>query len=274
MAFAYRKQDSVTKNHYNMKLSESWRKMNLGQVVTASFLVLLMTVIVFLMTRVVSNNTQQFANQPTSKQASHNSTQESIVNNDNPRADDHETESKQPSLTPSVPPSPTVTPSSTPTPTPVIGQPQYIQIPSIGVDAYVEETGYNAEGTTMDVPEDPINTAWFNAGPVAGYPGNAVIAGHYDNALGQPAAFWYLNQVQPGDEIIIYDNIGQRLRFIVRDVQTYHISQVPLREIFGKTNYSRLNLITCGGYWDIGANTYSDRTVVYSEFTGEIEQAN
>ncbi|MFW5704004.1 MAG: class F sortase [Patescibacteria group bacterium] len=240
---------------------------------TAGFLLLLLAVITFHLTRLVSSNLEQTSKLPSNEHPSANSILEQKSSRQ--RQDQDEDRAKEttemPSATPSVPPTPTATPTNIPTPTPAIGQPTYIQIPSIGVDAYVEETGYNAEGTTMDVPQDPVNTAWFNAGPVPGYRGNAVIAGHYDNALGQPAAFWYLNQVQIGDDVIIYDNLGQRLRFVVTDVQTYHISNVPLQEIFGSTNSKQLNLITCGGYWDIGANTYSDRTVVYSEFTEEIE---
>ena len=55
------------------------------------------------------------------------------------------------------------------------GNPVYIQIPSIGVDAPVERVTLTSDGS-MDVPGDPGNAGWYALGPRPGEAGSAAIA--------------------------------------------------------------------------------------------------
>ncbi|MBW9235451.1 class F sortase, partial [Leptospira santarosai] len=79
-----------------------------------------------------------------------------------------------------------------------------------------------------------------------GQPGNSVIAGHVDGKNG-PAVFYDIGKLKSGDEIIVNAEDGSELVFIVDRVEVHPFDQSPLREIFGFSTGSRLNLITCTG---------------------------
>ncbi len=143
------------------------------------------------------------------------------------------------------------------------GLPVRISIPSIGVDAQMEFVGLDTEGK-MDVPKDFDNVGWFELGYRPGEKGNAVMAGHLDTAYGGTAVFYRLKELTSGDEIYVYDEEGNELRFIVTGVEIFPFDRVPLAEIFGPSEERMLNLITCEGVFDNSNQNYSDRTVVYS----------
>ncbi len=142
--------------------------------------------------------------------------------------------------------------------------PQSIKIPSLGVAANIESVTEDDEGR-MDVPEDPLNTAWYSLGAMPGEKGNAVIAGHLDTPSGDPSVFYDIDSLNVGDKIITIDEKGTEYVFAVVDVKTYDNEEFPLLEVFGSYEKQRLNLITCAGTFDSTLSDYSDRTVVYSE---------
>src|SRR5581483_10711495 len=75
-------------------------------------------------------------------------------------------------------------------------------IPSIHVDAAVEQLGL-APDKSVDVPKGPYDVAWFDLGPRPGEQGSAVISGHFGPWLnGAHSVFDNLNQVKPGDSIM------------------------------------------------------------------------
>lgn len=154
---------------------------------------------------------------------------------------------------------------STPTPTPVvISTPKRLTIPVLNVDTEIESVGLDEE-RRMDVPKNVYNTAWYNLGPKPGEKGNAVIDGHFDTQTGAPSVFYYLKNLQVGDEIQVKDENGMMYNFEVTMVTSYPIDTFPIQKIFGPTDKTRLNLITCGGTWDREKKNYSDRVVVYSD---------
>jgi len=140
-----------------------------------------------------------------------------------------------------------------------IGVPMRLRIPSVGIDAAVENVGLDGEGA-MDTPRNFDNTAWYAPGPRPGEQGNAVINGHVDSAaLKRGAVFWNLRQVQPGNLIIVISDDDTEHRFFVTSVQTYTAQNAPVSEIFGPADGAHLNLITCD------ANTpFNRRTGEYS----------
>ncbi|MCL5784228.1 MAG: sortase [Patescibacteria group bacterium] len=143
-------------------------------------------------------------------------------------------------------------------------EPQTLSIPKLGVNAAVESVGQDRSGR-MDVPTGVDNVGWYSLGYKPGEKGNAVIDGHLDAVTGAPAVFYYLDRLQPGDQVIVTDKNGKDLTFEVTVSQSYPFDQVPLQEIFGSNDKSRLNLITCTGVWNSGARNYSNRLVVYAE---------
>lgn len=140
--------------------------------------------------------------------------------------------------------------------------PSRLRIPAINVDAPVIATGILDNGE-MDVPNDFVSTGWFENGYVPGEPGNSVIAGHVDSKDG-PAVFYDIGKLEIGDEVLVTSDEGQDLTFVVERVEIYPVDDSPLREIFGFSNGSRLNLITCTGEYNKEGLFYEDRLVVYT----------
>jgi LPXTG-site transpeptidase (sortase) family protein len=106
--------------------------------------------------------------------------------------------------------------------------------------------------------------AWYNLGPQPGEPGNAVIAGHLDDYRGRPAVFWRLDELQPGDEILVRFSDDHEVRFAVMTVEAHDADAAPMERIFGVDFERDLNLITCDGEWNAQSKLYEKRLVVYA----------
>lgn len=144
------------------------------------------------------------------------------------------------------------------------GLPMRLKIPEIGVDSAVISVGLTSDGA-MDVPKSPTKVAWFSLGSRPGEDGSAVIAGHYDWKNNMPAVFNNLYKLDVGDKILVEDEKGVTMIFIVREIKTYNKDdEAP--DVFGSNDEkAHLNLITCTGAWSKKFNQYSERLVVFSE---------
>jgi len=142
--------------------------------------------------------------------------------------------------------------------------PVRLNIPIIGVDAPIIQTGLTANGA-VGVPEGPKNTAWFNVGPKPGQSGSAIITGHFGPWRdGSHSVFDNLYKLKIGDKIFVQDQKGQIFTFLVIDKKTYNANaKVP--EIFNKTDGSYLNIITCSGDWLANEHTYNQRLVIFTK---------
>ncbi len=144
------------------------------------------------------------------------------------------------------------------------GNPVYIQIPSIGVDAPVERVTLTSDGS-MDVPGDPGNAGWYALGPRPGEAGSAAIAGHVAWFDGETAVFSSLHKVAPGDAILVRNDDGSDAAFVVREIRTY-AADADATDIFvSRDGKAHLNLITCVGEWDRDAGQYAERLVVFAD---------
>ena len=158
-------------------------------------------------------------------------------------------------------PTPTVTPTPTPTPTPAFNQPVRIDIPSIGMTAAVESVGLDANGI-MTIPENP-HVGWYSLGARPGWPGNVMIAGHYDLVSGAPAIFYNLSKIPLGADIILTDELGRTMKYQVEQSESRPIGNWSLEEIFGPTQEKKISLITCSGWWNPKVHNYSHRHIVF-----------
>jgi LPXTG-site transpeptidase (sortase) family protein len=141
--------------------------------------------------------------------------------------------------------------------------PWRLSIPSIDLDAVIQEVGLTPEGN-MGVPSNYTDVGWFKSGPRIGKPGNAVLAGHLNSGPNSGAVFQNLHKLQPGDIIYVKDkNMQQRFRVI--GSQSYVLQEAPMNKIFGSTDKAQLNLITCSGSWDKDRADYDQRLVVFTE---------
>ena len=162
--------------------------------------------------------------------------------------------------------------------------PLELEIPSLEVSAPVIAVGLTPENI-MDSPRGPIgdpiwDTAyWYRGGGIPGDVGTATIAGHVNDPLGDPVIFARLEDLQPGDLVIIrlkYTSI--EIHFIVDQVTVYSVQEssdpAVLAQIYGAgpvagigpqpspDGLSHLTLITCAG--DIVNGEFDHHTVVYT----------
>ena len=159
-----------------------------------------------------------------------------------------------------------------------------LRIPLLQINAPVVGVGLTPENV-MDAPkglaDDPVwqKAFWYRGSGIPGHVGTATIAGHVDDALGRPATFARLGELQPGDLIIVHDTRSELdTRFAVAKTETYSVQQAGdpsiLAQIYGSGPVSgmgpqpapdglaHLTLITCAGAFVNGS--YDRRLVVYA----------
>lgn len=118
----------------------------------------------------------------------------------------------------------TPTPTITATPSPAASPESSgmrLQLPSIGLDAAVEEIGVTPDGS-LAMPAKPANVGWYNSklsssmylGDAPGAGGNSVWAGY------QGTAFNKLPQVTLGADVFVVSNSG-RVRYQVLSKTSY-----------------------------------------------------
>jgi sortase (surface protein transpeptidase) len=142
-------------------------------------------------------------------------------------------------------------------------KPARILIPSIGVDAHIQDVGIGKTGN-MAVPTNYTDVGWYRYGTIPGQVGSAVIDGHVDNGAGLAAVFAHLSELKRGDDIYIETENKRRLHFRVQEVGHYALKDVPLKTLFNRDDAPRLNLITCEGTWIPSEKQYDERMIVYS----------
>lgn len=139
--------------------------------------------------------------------------------------------------------------------------PSAIEIPAI--DLIADTIQLDLSGPEPEVPKDYDQTGWYDQTRRPGEIGPAVIAGHIDSASG-PAVFARLDELVPGDEILVNDDSGQQRRFAVQRTGQYPKGDLPA-EVFGFDQpTAELRLITCGGTFDRSIGHYRDNLVVYA----------
>jgi LPXTG-site transpeptidase (sortase) family protein len=139
--------------------------------------------------------------------------------------------------------------------------PARLRIPSIGVDAPVEQVSAKSDGT-MGTPTKFGDVAWYAPGQKPGAEGNAVFAGHVDNALTTAGVFEHLSSLKKGDYITVADEAGKTLVYRVVSSQSYAANEAPVAQIFAKSGPSQLVLITCAGDWVTSEHQFDQRLVV------------
>ncbi|HLL80117.1 MAG TPA: class F sortase, partial [Ktedonobacteraceae bacterium] len=129
-------------------------------------------------------------------------------------------------------------------------QPARLLVPSISINAPIEQVGILSNGELATPTQNPWeNTGWYSDGPHPGERGSAVIDGHLDRPGGYPAVFWNLRYVHLNAPVYVIGSDGRQLRFHVTRISYYTPQDAPLQDIFGNRSGVFLNLITCAGDW-------------------------
>jgi sortase (surface protein transpeptidase) len=144
-------------------------------------------------------------------------------------------------------------------------QPVRLSVPTIGINAPIEQVGTLPSGDMATPTQNPwVDAGWYSDGPRPGDRGSAVIDGHLDRPGGFPAVFWYLGNIHVGDAVFVTEKDGTQLRFHVTRIASYPPQEAPLQDIFGNRSGRYLNLITCAGDWIPDQHQTTQRLVVYT----------
>jgi LPXTG-site transpeptidase (sortase) family protein len=144
---------------------------------------------------------------------------------------------------------------------PDLPEPTTLDVGALGVRAApVVPVGVNPEGD-MEVP-GVREVGWYEFGPRPGDPGSAVLAAHiaYDGVDG---VFRHLDDLAPGDTIIVRFADGTARTFAVTELAQYDKSALPA-DLWSREGPDRLVLITCGGEFDDATDSYEDNVVAYA----------
>ncbi|MFJ2632028.1 class F sortase [Streptomyces sp. NPDC087422] len=139
-------------------------------------------------------------------------------------------------------------------------RPRALAIPAIDVDTPLEPLGLTPSGA-LDTPSRPSRAGWFDAGPVPGAPGPAVLVGHVDSPDG-PAVFSRLSLLRVNDVIRVTLDDNRTVRFQVTSVRSYAKDAFPTEAVYAPRPDPQLRLITCGGRFT--GHTYLDNIVVFA----------
>lgn len=141
--------------------------------------------------------------------------------------------------------------------------PARIQIPSIGVDASIEDIGI-IDGV-MQTPENAWNVGWYANLSSPGATGNAVFAAHRDWWGIGPVVFYNLDQVSIGDEVVVAGAGGETATYIVTEVSSI-AADADFTSVISPHGGDEITLITCSGSFD--GSEYLDRLIVRGELAG------
>jgi hypothetical protein len=170
-----------------------------------------------------------------------------------------------PVLDPKPPPPRPIAPAPVPETGVPTSPPVRLFLPTLNVHPPVEALGLDRYGA-MDSPNNIWDVGWYNAGPVPGAPGDAVIDGHAGYP-GQPLIFGRLAKIHPGEPIVVLLADGSKQVFTVVSVQSWLVSSMP-PGMFEPYGPPRLTLITCDGVFNDDQKTYSSRLIVEASYTG------
>ncbi|MFD5905236.1 class F sortase [Streptomyces microflavus] len=148
--------------------------------------------------------------------------------------------------------------------------PRSVEVPSVGIDAPVVPRGLDKDGAIDPPPYDlPQTAGWYGKGTEPGAEGPALIVGHVDTET-EPAVFYGLSAVQPGEKVRVVRDDGSVAEFTVDDVQVVTRERFDAEKAYGPRVDGRaeLRLITCGGKYDEKSRSYTANVVVSAYLTG------
>ena len=147
-------------------------------------------------------------------------------------------------------------------------EPTRLRIPKLDIDAtFVPPLGLLPNGEVA-VPDSYTEVGWYKYGPTPGALGPAVILAHVDSYAG-PAVFFYLGQLEPGDDVFVDRADGSTAHFKVESLERPRQAEFPTARVYGDIDHAGLRLITCSGIYVKGNQRYTHNLVVYARLVSE-----
>jgi hypothetical protein len=142
--------------------------------------------------------------------------------------------------------------------------PVRLAIPDLGVEVPLDPVGVDSGGQ-LELPDDVDRAGWYRFGPTPGAAGNAVVAGHVDDAEQGLGALAPLREAPVGTEVVVFEGSGTTSRWRVVSRELIAKDTIPLATLFARGGPPRLVLLTCGGPFDRASGHYRDNVVVVAE---------
>lgn len=142
--------------------------------------------------------------------------------------------------------------------------PVSVHIPDLSVKSDVVPVGVDSDNN-VEVPDDIQEIGWyaFAAGPMDPQ-GSIVLVGHRDGVESGQGAFYGIDQLEPGDSVVLRTSESSRIRFVVEDAQSVTKERFAelASDVFSTTGTKRLILITCGGEYVKADGGYQENVLV------------
>jgi LPXTG-site transpeptidase (sortase) family protein len=142
--------------------------------------------------------------------------------------------------------------------------PQYIKLPSIDAEGYIQKMGVD-QNRQVSAPTNINLAGWFVNSSRPGSRGLSVIDGHVDGQRSD-GIFKSLGSLKPDDTFEVKLGNGEVLTYQVMSVQTTAAAEAASL-LFSQDPKvaSQLNLITCAGRFDSRSQRYDKRVVISSK---------
>ena len=144
--------------------------------------------------------------------------------------------------------------------------PVAVEIPAIDIVSKVIPVGVDADQQVM-IPQDISQVGWYRFGATPGTGvGSSVIVGHRDGRGYGIGAFYDLGRLGIGDPILVTNESGVKVTYLVTGVESITKSKLPFRELFRETGEETLTLISCIGLYEPGVGY--DANIIVSAAPG------
>jgi LPXTG-site transpeptidase (sortase) family protein len=139
--------------------------------------------------------------------------------------------------------------------------PRVLEIPSLGIRSCVQRVGIDQFGA-IAVPTNVHLSGWYTGSSLPGESGVSIIDGHVRGRY-RDGVFVRLHELSAGEMVRVQRGSGEYVDFTVKDVARYSVADAN-EALFAKIEdaESQLTLITCGGQYNEGDGTYSERIIV------------
>lgn len=153
-----------------------------------------------------------------------------------------------------------------------------ITIPKVDAHSTLIPLGLNPD-RSLEVPpvDEPLQAGYYaGAKPELGdecLPGatcSAVVVAHVDGLhpdgrKGAPGLFARLDELAPGDEVVVEDAAGGQQRWVVEEVEQVAKNAFPSAKVYERRDRPRLTLATCGGaFGNAQPGHYDDNVLVFA----------
>jgi len=174
-----------------------------------------------------------------------------------------------------IPTSATVTQTTTVSEKPVVvnqtsysvpaDQARTIQIPKLGIDAYVQKVGMDKSGA-MSTSNNINFAGWYVKSVTPGSDGVSIINGHAGGRYTE-GIFRHIGTLEPADIISIQMGDMSVRTFSVVSTVTYDVADAAEPLLHDDPSIDEeLHLITCDGTFDDHLQSYDKRTIIVAKY--------